>query len=887
LLAAVTRATAANARVAQFPATMRYFNSHAVRCAFFQESPMQFSSSTFRFAIAAPVALLFAAALSTSTAAQDTGEYKKPPAALQAIVEQVRAPSVNLSPRSDLAAMVKTPTLPSIREVAQPELKLAGLRINPRTYSQSRFSFGEDLWLFDIATRKEMQLTGLPKNLKLATLVWSPDQRAIAFTHVADSGDAATVGVELWVVDVASKTARKLLTQPLNTVYGRGFSWLPDSKSLLVRLRPAGQGVAPAATLIPTGPNSQDAIAGGTQRQIRTLQDLLKNEGDATVFDHYTLTQAARVVLSGAVTMIGAPDRFLGISASPDGKLLLTQAIDRPYSYVVSSGSFPRRIEVRNFSGTVIHTVAKLPLEEGLPPGNDAVRTGVRDIDWRSDKPATLVWAEAQDGGDPAKVVPFRDLVLTQDAPFTEKPRELMKIASRYQGALWARGDLAIVSEFWWKTRAVKSWRIAPDSAATPPDLIADYSSEDRYNNPGAPKTRVDETGKTLLLIGNDSDSIFLDGSGASPEGDRPFIDKFNLKTKKKERLFRSEAPVFEDVVEMLDNEGARLLTTRESPTERPNFFVRDLTQPKASQLTQLTAFPHPTPQLANVSKEQIRYKRADGVDLTATLYLPPGYDAKRDGALPMLMWAYPQEFNTASAASQVTSSPFRFNAISYWGPQAMLAMGYAVLDDPSMPIVGVNGKEPNDTYLPQLIASAEAAVNEVVRRGVADRDRIAIGGHSYGAFMTGNLLAHTRLFRAGIARSGAYNRTLTPFGFQSEERSFWKAQNVYNAMSPFNVAEKIKDALLIIHGEQDNNPGTFPIQSERLFQAMKGLGGTARLVMLPNESHGYRARESISHMLFETNAWMEKYVKNAKPREGTSAAAKAETTTKAGTTQQ
>ncbi len=507
------------------------------------------------------------------------------------------------------------------------------------------------------------------------------------------------------------------------------------------------------------------------------------------------------------------------------------------------------------------------------------MRKGVRDISWRADAPATLVWAEAQDGGDPAKIEPIRDLVFMHASPFTDKPRELMHLSSRYQGALWARVDLAMISEYWWKTRAVKTWRISPDGSSAP-DLVASYSSEDRYNDPGRPQTRMDDAGNQRLLIagtdgngiGNNrrEDAIFLDGVGASAEGDRPFVDRLSLATKKKERLFQSSAPKYEAVIEMLDNNGTRLLTSRESPTERANFYVRDLSKPKDAQLTQLTQFPHPTPQLASVEKEQIRYKRADGVDLTATLYLPPNYEVKRDGPLPMLMWAYPQEFTTASAASQVTSSPYRFNNISYWGPQALLAMGYAVLDNPSMPIVGENGKEANDTYLPQLIASAEAAINEVVRRGVADRDRIAIGGHSYGAFMTGNLLAHTRLFRAGIARSGAYNRTLTPFGFQAEERPFWKAQTVYNAMSPFNYADKIKDPLLLIHGEQDNNAGTFPIQSERLFQAIKGLGGTARLVMLPNESHGYRARESISHMLYEMNLWMEKYVKNPQPRSGT-----------------
>ena len=822
---------------------------------------MSHASFTARCAVTLTATVLSTALLNAATAAQDAASYKTPPAPLQAIVEQLRAPSVHLSPRRDLAAMVKTPTLPSIREVAQPELKLAGLRINPRTYSQSRFSFGEDLWVFDIATRKEIRLTGLPQNLRLADMAWSPDQRSLALTHVAETS------VELWAVDIAGKSARKISAAPLNTVYGRGFSWMPDSRSLLVRLRPAAQGAVPAVTIVPAGPSSQDAIPGGGVRQVVTLQDLLKNESDAAVFDHYTLVQPALVELSGKTTMIGEPDRFLAISAAPDGKHVLTQAIERPYSYVVSSRSFPRRIEVRNLSGAVIHTVAKLPLEEGLPPGYDSVGTGVRDITWRSDKLATLAWAEALDGGDQAKLAEFRDVVMTQAAPFTDKPRELIKLATRYQGALWGRGDLALISEYWWKTRAVKTWRIGPDAPTASADLIASFSSEDRYNDPGKPKTTMDESGHTRLLIAPDGESIFLDSAGASPEGDRPFIDRLNLVTKKKERLFRSEAPVFEEVIALLDNEGRRLLSTRESPTEPSNFYVRDLTKTKDAQLTQLTQFPHPTPQLANVNKEQIRYKRADGVDLTATLYLPPNFEPKRDSPLPMLMWAYPQEFVSASAASQVTGSPFRFNSISYWRPQALLAMGYAVLDNPSMPIVGEGGKEANDTYLPQLIANAEAAINEVVKRGVADRDRIAIGGHSYGAFMTANLLAHTRLFRAGIARSGAYNRTLTPFGFQSEERNFWKAQSTYNAMSPFNYADKIKDAILIIHGEQDNNPGTYPVQSERLFQAIKGLGGTARLVMLPNESHAYRARESISHMLYETNLWMEKYVKNAKPR--------------------
>ncbi|KQW87880.1 aminoacyl peptidase [Massilia sp. Root418] len=819
-----------------------------------------------------PLALGLMAA--SPLAGAQTGGYALPPAPLQAIVDAPRAPVLNLSPKRNLAVLVAQPALPGIAEVAQPELKLAGLRVNPRTYAASRFSFGTGLTLLDIGTQKESSIAGLPKNLRVTDLAWSPDQRYLAFTHTAYGDEAGNgagknagkgAGVELWLVDVAARSAKKLASQPLSVVFSRGFQWQPDGKGLLVQLRPAGQGPAPQAAGIPAGPATQDSQPGAGTRLIRTYPDLLKNEDDAKLFEHYITSQLALVDLSGKTRLIGKPGQYSRAALAPGGKYLLTSSIARPYSYIVPVSSFGEHVEVRELDGKLLHTVATLPLREGLPPGNDAVPPGQRNINWRVDAPATLVWAEAQDGGDPARAAEVRDIVYTQAAPFTAQPTVLAKLGSRYAGIAWGRGDVALLNERWYKTRAVKQWKIAPDQPDAAPELIYAGSAEDRYNAPGSPVMRADAAGLPRLLISADN-AILLDGPGASPEGDRPFIDRLNLSTKKKERLFQSAAPYYENVVAVLDEDGSKLLSTRESPTERPNYYVRNLAQQGDAQLTALTHFPHPLPQLKDVQKEQIRYKRKDGVDLTATLLLPPKYDAKRDGPLPMLMWAYPQEFKSAEAASQTTGSPYKFNAVSYWGPAAFLAMGYAVLDNPSFPIVGQGEQEPNDTYLPQLVADAEAAVDEVVRRGVAERHRIAIGGHSYGAFMTGNLLAHTRLFKAGIARSGAYNRTLTPFGFQSEDRPFWKAQDVYQAMSPFNNADKIKDALLMIHGADDNNPGTFPIQSERMFQAVKGLGGTARLVMLPNESHAYRARESIMHMLYETNSWLDKYVKSAKP---------------------
>ncbi|MEB1588735.1 prolyl oligopeptidase family serine peptidase [Xanthomonas campestris pv. campestris] len=780
-----------------------------------------------------------------------TTGYQLPSKALQAVVDAPRAPLLQLSPRRDLAAMLQLPALPDIAEVAQPELKLAGVRIHPKTHAASRFSFASKLWLLSVADGSERQIAGLPAPLSLADLAWSPDQRSLAFRRE----DAASGANELWVVDVAAGQARRLLAD-VNTSINDELHWLPDSSGLLVQQQLRDQTAPPARDAVPAGPAIQQTSADAGVRAIRTYQDLLRNEADARLFEYYATAQPVIVGVNGQVRPIAAPGIYLHLSVSPDGRYVLSERSERPFSYLAPLDAFARRIEVLDLQGKLVRQVAQLPLVEGLPTGNDAVPTGVREIAWRADAPATLVWAEAQDGGDPARTSAVRDALLMQAAPFNRAPVTLAKLGSRFEGVQWGRGDLAIISESWWKTRRTKQWRIAPDQPQRAPELLWDRSSQDRYNDPGTPALIADGNGHALLQTGADGNSLFLLGKGASPEGDRPFVDRFDLQSKRTTRLFHSKAPTYAAPIALLDTQGTQLLLSRESPEEPANYYVQTLGDAAATPRA-LTRFAHPLPQLRGVQKEQIRYKRNDGVDLTATLLLPPGYDPKRDGPRPLLMWAYPGEFKSADTASQVTDSPYRFNAISYWGPQAFLAIGYVVLNNPAMPIVGEGDAEPNDTYLPQLIADAQAAVDEVVRRGVTDREHIAIGGHSYGAFMTANLLAHTRLFKAGIARSGAYNRSLTPFGFQAEERNYWQAQPVYQAMSPFNYADKIKDPLLLIHGQDDNNSGTFPIQSERLFTAIKGLGGNARLVMLPNEAHAYRARQSILHMLAESEQWL------------------------------
>jgi dipeptidyl aminopeptidase/acylaminoacyl peptidase len=364
-----------------------------------------------------------------------------------------------------------------------------------------------------------------------------------------------------------------------------------------------------------------------------------------------------------------------------------------------------------------------------------------------------------------------------------------------------------------------------------------------------------------VLELTADGSGIYFSSPGASPEGDRPFIAVMNASTGKEDQIWRSAAPWYELPTAIIDPSKSLLLVRRESQEQPPNYFLRDA----AGQLNQVTDFPNPYGDTPLPKKQILRYKRADGLELSANLYLPPGYKPS-DGPLPALLEAYPVEYKSRSAAGQITGSPYQFPRFSWAGPVFFVTQGYAVLENAAIPIVGEGDAQPNDTYVEQLVAGAKAAIDEGARLGVVDRNRVAVMGHSYGAFMTANLLAHSDLFKAGIARSGAYNRTLTPFGFQNEERTYWEAPDVYFKMSPFSYADKIKAPLLLIHGEADNNPGTFPIQSERFYDALKGHGATVRLVFLPLEAHGYADRESLLHMLWEMNNWLNTYVKNPPP---------------------
>ena len=714
------------------------------------------------------------------------------------------------------------------------------------------------LHIFDVTAKTSRAVAAQDLDGRLAgTPGWSRDGKSFAFAATTRDGAA------LWVADVDALSARRLTPHSINFVAG-GCTWTAGKAPALCLMFPQGRGAEPKQPEAPAGPVVQESF--GRAVPTRTNTYLLKDQHDIALFDHYLTSQLIAVSLDGRATPLGAPLVHAMPSVSPDGQYLLVRITHKPYSYQVGQQAFPTRTEVWTPDGRVVRMVYARPLMESQPSMRDATSPGIRGISWRPDQPATLLLVQALDDGDPRKPVPKRDRVSQLAAPFTGEPQTFVETELRYGGFEWLSPRVAILSEITQQKPRVRSWVIDPSQAGGgTPRPIWDFNYEDRIATPGNILYQYDPSvDRAVPIKSPDGRFYYLAGPGASKDkdGDRPYLDRLEIATGKTERLWQSAPPNFEAMVALSDPEGKRVIVRRESPTEQPNYFSLDVTSKRLARLTNL---PDPAPFFSSVKAELITYKRPDGTQLNGTMYLPPGYNKARDGQLPFFLWAYPQEFMSQDAASQVAGSPYQFRRPSRADHLLLLAAGYGVLDNPTMPIVGENGKEPNDAYVPQLVASAKAAIDKLEALGVGDRDRMGVGGHSYGAFMTGNLLAHSDLFRAGIARSGAYNRTLTPFGFQAEPRTYWQAPEVYDQMSPFRFADKIKEPILLIHGMMDNNQGTFPIQSERMFAALKGNGGNVRYVQLPLESHGYIAKESRRHVVWEMVNWLDTYVKQPK----------------------
>lgn len=797
--------------------------------------------------------------------------YDRPPREILEVMRAPAAPVPRVSPTKDSMLLISWQQYPSIARVSEPFLRLAGARVEPRNRSKHDTPGGygispgaQSYTLVRIPSGEELPVQ-LPKKATIGAPLWSADGKYFAFTAATHNA------VELWIGDSAHGAVRKVPGVRLNPMLDAAIQWMPDQKTLLVKAVPDHQGPPPPSPDVPDGPSIQESTGKKGQSSTYENRDTLGSAHDEDLFDYYAASQLALVdTTRGTVTPVGKPANYVNLDAAPDGKHVLVSSVHRPYSYVTTYERFPQEIQVWDVSRPAkigIHTMASLPLADRVPV--HGVPVGPRDFSWRATEPTTLIWAEALDGGDWNVTVPARDKVMMQRAPFETAPTEVMKVEQRFGGFSWGeRPETALLDQYdenrhWQKTLIVdvdhpKNQR-----------LLWDQSMDEMYKNPGTPVYRRLANGAVVMQ--QDGGSIFLSGNGATPQGDRPFLDRLDLATLETKRLFRSEKGAYERFLALTDAHGGAFLTWRQTPQDPPNAFAHRLGKPITSAVGEaaydltsaaVTHVTDPSPQLRKIKKRLVTYKRADGLDLSFTLYTPPGY--LEGTRIPAILNAYPLDYADPAAAGQITGSQQTFTQLRQY--QLLLLAGYAVIDKAAFPIVG-DPKSAYDTYLDQLVADAQAAVKAAVDTGVVDPDRIAVTGHSHGALMTANLLAHTDLFRAGAATSGSYNKTLTPFGFQNERRSVWEAPEVYRKASTFFFADKLKKPILIVHGADDANPGTTPLQATKFFEAIRGNGGIARLVMLPHEPHWYAAQESNEHLVAELLRWFDKYVKNAPAR--------------------
>ena len=781
--------------------------------------------------------------------------YQIPKKELLDLIDVDLAPTVLRNTKNTVMVLLSRSTYKSIADLSRKELRIAGLRVDPKRFIGSRTTYYNKVELVDFEKGKTpLLVAGLPNKPQLTNFIWSPDEKMIAMTHTSDSS------VELWILDVTTRKAKKLSSQPINATMGNSINWFKSSEELLVKLIPKDrEDIIDQSVVVPTGPKVTEN--NGEKAQNRTYQDLIKNPTDAKNFTQLSRSEIYKIDLNGNKSLFLDARMYRGVSISPNGKYVMVSFVKEPFSYLVPYYRFPTETHVYDLDAQLVKLISDNPLQEVLPKGFMAVSTNKRDIGWRKDKPSTIYYVGALDKGNPEIKVPYRDALYEWEAPFGQKSILLTKTINRYAGIIWGNDLNAIIYDRWWNSRNSKTYVFSPSKPDIPARVIVDRNYQDRYSDPGDFVTRKGKYGENILAL--DGNNAFLLGDGFSEKGQFPFLDQINLKSNKKNRTYQS---TYTDKFEQLydyDIIEKKLSIRIESKNEYPNYFTRSLD--KKHTLKQQTFFENPFKNLENVGKELISYKRKDGLDLSGILYTPEGFDKNNPKQLPMILWAYPREYKDKSSAAQKINNPNRFLYPSWGSPIYWVTQGYLVLDRAAFPIIGEGTDEPNDSFRTQLVANAEAAINAVVEKGYADRNRIAVGGHSYGAFMVANLLSHSNLFAAGIARSGAYNRTLTPFGFQSESRSYWEAPEVYYTMSPFMHADKMKTPLLLVHGEADNNSGTYPLQSERYYNALKGLGATTRLVMFPKESHGYRAKETILHLIWEQDQWLEKYVKNRK----------------------
>jgi dipeptidyl aminopeptidase/acylaminoacyl peptidase len=771
--------------------------------------------------------------------------YKLPPDEILKVFDAPNEQFLFLIDNTDYAIEYRVERYESLESISQEKLKLAGKVILPKIHSEKTDSPKLYLKLVDLRTNNRTALTH-PEDNRIIDFEVSPDRKLLAYLSQLENGIYLRV-VELETGKMLFRDNKRVnMTAP-----GLLIKWSVDPRFLFVPRIAYDNEPAPVRTASDIAPKTEESF--GKNAQLRTYSNLLETNFDMKLFEYFFTSQFVKIDIDTKSEMkIGTPGIYRSFTQSPDGRYFLVRTVNKPYSYTLPYTRFGSSWLILDSNGNLIKDLVTKPVQDEIPIGG--VETGIRSPEWIPQESSTLCWIVAGDGGNPKKKVPYRDSFYKLKAPFDKKPSLFLKTKNRgyISGFTSEKGRLFYIDydrDNEWMSTFYGSY-----DASIGDKMLFTRSENEKYEHPGDFVTEKLSNGFRVIKVikGN----VYLYGQGYSENGNFPFMQKFTLKNGKKEIIFKCADKSYENFIGFTGKDHDRICITFETPAEPRNYFSVDLATGKR---TQITTNINDASVLKEIKSELITYRRSDSITLGGKLYLPPDYDENKK--YPLVIWAYPREFAELSTAGQITGSNYTFTRFWGYSIKYLVLHGYIVFDGASMPIVG-NVEKRNDTFVEQIRMNAEAAIDHLDSLGFIDRNRVAVGGHSYGAFMTANLLAYTDLFKAGIAFSGAYNRTLTPFGFQSEERTYWQAKDFYNKASPFSNAEKIKTPLLLIHGANDDNPGTYPLQSERMYAAIKGNGGNARLVILPYEGHGYDSRESNLHVLAEMCEWLDRFLK-------------------------
>ena len=725
---------------------------------------------------------------------------------IEHLLEAEPLPPAVVDPMGRYAVLVHERQLLPMGRLAEPAIELAGHTINPLTGAAHAPLDYYGLTLIDLASREEIPLV-LPRDAVFGYPKWAPDGSRFAFTLTRSRG------TELWVGEPGEARAR-LLASAIDGGRGSPCTWTADSRRLLCRF-----------VAFRDNRRVFDAIADRLAAQAMPGEPTILSEGQTKRLLETQLELIDSV--SGQRYSIGAPAAFESVVPAPGQAFLLVTRIAPPYPQVTGVSEVERVVEIWDRFGRLVKRL----------PGR------ARAVEWRASQPATLTWVERRNDADHIMVLA---------PPYGAAPLERFEVPNSFSGLRWIGGSgAALVSDYDPSRGRTELWYIDFDDPEAAPRLVTGYSSDsDRL-----PLTTTDSRGAVTLATYDNG--IYLRGNELDGPRRRSFLEHVSLTTGVRRRVWQSSGEGYEALVQILSPDAQLLLTRRETSMAPPNYFVSASTR---EQHWRLTHFEHPAPPLTAAQYVRLEYRRDDGVDLAASLYLPPGYQG--GSRLPLVVWAYPRQIGAGDAA-KITSAEGTFMTFARAFRLFFLLRGYAVLDDVSMPIIGAESKA-NDTFVEQIVANAAAAIDAAESTGLVDATRVGVVGHSYGAFMVANLLAHSRLFAAGIAMSGAYNRTLTPFGFQTERRTLWQATETYLAMSPLLYSDRIEAPLLLVHGLKDDNAGTSPQQSLQFYQAIRGNGGDVELLLLPSEGHSYRGRESVLRTAAQMLAWFDAHLKES-----------------------